>query len=52
MTVIAEGIEHAGIVAALIDHGCDEAQGYHYAKPLTVADFHRYMLAHQEALPA
>ena len=52
MTVIAEGIEHMGIVTALINSGCDEAQGYHYAKPLAVADFHRYMQAHLDAIPA
>lgn len=33
MTVVAEGVEHAGQVEALRRLGCDIAQGFHYARP-------------------
>jgi diguanylate cyclase (GGDEF)-like protein len=33
MTVVAEGVEHAGQVAVLRRLGCDIAQGFHYARP-------------------
>jgi diguanylate cyclase (GGDEF)-like protein len=50
MTVIAEGIEHLAIVDALIAGGCDEAQGYHYARPLTTGDFHAFMHGHLQVM--
>lgn len=34
LTVIAEGVESAGQLALLADHGCDEIQGYIFSKPL------------------
>jgi EAL domain-containing protein (putative c-di-GMP-specific phosphodiesterase class I) len=46
MTVIAEGIERAAITEALITRGCDEAQGYYYARPLPASDFHTFMEDH------
>ena len=36
LKVIAEGVEDAAILQALADMGCDEAQGYHIARPLPV----------------
>jgi diguanylate cyclase (GGDEF)-like protein len=35
LTVVAEGIEDADTLTALKDIGCDLAQGYHLAKPMT-----------------
>jgi EAL domain-containing protein (putative c-di-GMP-specific phosphodiesterase class I) len=34
MEVVAEGVETAGQLAALIALGCDEGQGYLFARPL------------------
>lgn len=34
LRVIAEGVEHAGQEAFLLQHGCQLAQGYFYARPL------------------
>jgi EAL domain-containing protein (putative c-di-GMP-specific phosphodiesterase class I) len=37
--VVAEGVETPDSVDLLQTLGCDEAQGYHYARPLEPADF-------------
>jgi diguanylate cyclase (GGDEF)-like protein len=36
--VVAEGVESAPQALALRDTGCDQAQGYHYARPLDAAE--------------
>jgi len=39
LTVVAEGVENAAILESLRTLACDEAQGYHIARPMPVADF-------------
>ena len=39
LSVVAEGIEDAGVYAQLRALQCDEGQGYHMARPLPVAEF-------------
>ena len=39
LTVVAEGVETAAILERLRELACDEAQGYHMARPLPVDDF-------------
>ena len=39
LTVVAEGVETAAILERLRALACDEAQGYHIARPLPVDDF-------------
>ncbi len=39
LRVVAEGVETAAIYARLSALGCDEAQGYHMARPLPVEQF-------------
>lgn len=41
LTVIAEGVETADQRDVLIENGCDQAQGYWFAKPLEVDEFER-----------
>jgi EAL domain-containing protein (putative c-di-GMP-specific phosphodiesterase class I) len=46
--VVAEGVETAGQLAFLRALGCDEIQGYIYARPEPAADFERRFLAGTE----
>ena len=46
LRVIAEGVETAEQVAMLRSHGCDEAQGYHYARPMPAADLEAFLRKH------
>jgi EAL domain-containing protein (putative c-di-GMP-specific phosphodiesterase class I) len=43
LQVIAEGVETPDHAAFLLAEGCDEVQGYLYAKPLANADFEAYL---------
>ena len=43
LRTIAEGVEDAEQAAQLQRMGCDEAQGYLYAKPLAAADFEAWL---------
>jgi EAL domain-containing protein (putative c-di-GMP-specific phosphodiesterase class I) len=38
LRVVAEGVEAAAQVLALRETGCDQAQGYYYARPLDALD--------------
>ena len=50
LTTIAEGVENEDVLAVLRQFGCDEAQGYHFARPLPEADFGRYLEAPEPAV--
>jgi diguanylate cyclase (GGDEF)-like protein/PAS domain S-box-containing protein len=39
LKVIAEGVEEAAQAAALLKLGCDDAQGYHFSRPVPANDF-------------
>ena len=43
MSVLAEGIENKAQRACLREAGCDDAQGYFYAKPLPVNEFRKML---------
>ena len=43
LRTLAEGVENAEQAAQLQLMGCDEAQGYLYAKPLPAADLERWL---------
>jgi diguanylate cyclase (GGDEF)-like protein/PAS domain S-box-containing protein len=38
LTVVAEGVENAAQADLLRQHGCDQAQGFHFARALPAAD--------------
>lgn len=43
--VVAEGVETAAVAAYLKEAGCDQVQGYLYARPLAAEDFERWICA-------
>jgi diguanylate cyclase (GGDEF)-like protein/PAS domain S-box-containing protein len=43
MRVVAEGVETAGQLVFLKAHGCSEAQGNHYSRPLLATEFADWM---------
>lgn len=45
MSVIAEGIEDQTTAELLLSMGCQEGQGYHFARPLPVAEFEQTFLS-------
>ena len=42
LKTIAEGVEDANALALIESYGCDEVQGYHFAKPLEASEFEHY----------
>ena len=51
LKVIAEGVETPDHAAFLQAEGCDEVQGFLYAKPLANADFEAYLRSSQTGSP-
>jgi len=47
LEVIAEGVETAGQLAYMQEHGCDIAQGYLYARPESPEDLTPWLMANQ-----
>jgi EAL domain-containing protein (putative c-di-GMP-specific phosphodiesterase class I) len=45
LKVVAEGVESEEQVSYLRDNGCDELQGYYFAKPMSAEDFERFLRA-------
>jgi len=41
--VVAEGVESLEVARVLRAAGCDEAQGYWYARPMAPAAFHAWL---------
>ncbi len=48
LTVVAEGVENSSILAQLRVLGCDDAQGFHFAKPLAFDAFGAWVATHAE----
>ena len=49
MKLLCEGVETSSHVETLIANGCDEAQGFHFGKPLSFDEFVSYAHKHQSA---
>ena len=48
LSVVAEGVENASILKQLQALGCDDAQGFHFAKPLAFDAFGAWVAKHAE----
>lgn len=48
LRVVAEGVETEQAMQLLAQMGCDEAQGYHIAKPMDATRFTEYLRANQQ----
>jgi diguanylate cyclase (GGDEF)-like protein/PAS domain S-box-containing protein len=42
LITIAEGVENQEVLNVIENYGCDEVQGYHFAKPMEADDFEHY----------
>lgn len=51
MNVVAEGVEQAGQLSFLKQHGCDEVQGYLISRPLSGAGFTALLQENTEVQP-
>jgi EAL domain-containing protein (putative c-di-GMP-specific phosphodiesterase class I) len=51
MKVIAEGVETAQQRDLLAAAGCDYAQGYHYARPMSAPDFEAFLASYAMRTP-
>jgi EAL domain-containing protein (putative c-di-GMP-specific phosphodiesterase class I) len=45
LTTIAEGVENERVRDLLLERGCDEAQGYHFARPMPAASLALHLAA-------
>jgi diguanylate cyclase (GGDEF)-like protein/PAS domain S-box-containing protein len=45
LKAIAEGVEHAAMLPQLREFGCDEAQGYYFARPMPADDFAHFLIS-------
>jgi EAL domain-containing protein (putative c-di-GMP-specific phosphodiesterase class I) len=45
LRVVAEGVETEAQMVFLRDNNCDEMQGFHFSKPLSVEDVEAFMLS-------
>lgn len=45
LRVVAEGVENEAILRQLVVLGCDQAQGYHFSKPVSAVDFEAWVHA-------
>ena len=50
--VVAEGVEDEATMSLLNDYGCDEAQGYHFSRPVEADALLQWLQTSEFGLPA
>ncbi len=48
--IVTEGVENIGQIELLTNYGCEIAQGFYYAKPMTVEEYELFAMVHGEFL--
>ncbi len=51
LVTVAEGVEDASTLAVLCELGCDEGQGYHWARPMPAAAFESWLVQRSTSKP-
>lgn len=46
--IVTEGVENIEQIELLTDYGCEVAQGFYYARPMTVEDYEKFAAVHGE----
>lgn len=49
LTAVAEGVEDSATISALKGIECDQAQGYHFCRPMPASDFEGWLGQHNRA---
>lgn len=44
LRMVAEGVEDEATLSQLARHGCDQAQGYYFSRPVPAAEFDQWLL--------
>jgi diguanylate cyclase (GGDEF)-like protein/PAS domain S-box-containing protein len=52
LRVVAEGVESEATAALLAQLGCDQAQGYHFSRPMAAAELTRWLYARGRNFPS
>ena len=48
--MLCGGVETIVQKERLLDLGCEKAQGFHFGKPMVLAEFHRWLRSHEARL--
>ncbi len=50
LSIVAEGVEHVGALEQLSAYGCDNAQGYHFCRPVSAVAIDDWLADHRGSL--
>lgn len=50
LTIVAEGVENAAVLEQLSAYGCDDAQGYHFCRPIPAGTIDEWLADNRDAI--